>query len=602
MKKLVCLVLALAMALPLAACGGTNAPAATSAPTAAAEAAAPKDSINVCIASEPDTVDPALNSSVDGATMISHLFAGIARWGQDSQGRAVLEPDCAEGLSDGVLNEDGTVTYTYTLRDGLKWSDGRPLTAGDFVFAWNRAASEELGADYGFLFNCIKGYPDALAIEAPDAKTLVVTLNNPLAYWNELLAFPVFFPVREDVAANEAWATDPSTYISNGAYRMTGWAHNAVITLTKNEHYVDADSITMEKIHFYLSDDANNMLSNFRNGDWQMIDDVPTNEMAALKAAYPTAFRVDPRLSSYYICWNVNEDILPAGSGLTGAEAEAARSEIRNAIGLLLDRNYIVDSICQAGETPASSFVPVGLTDADGTDFQSNSGHHADFAGYYNVADEEAVMEENFAAAVQTLKKYYGYDESTGTFVNFPTITYLYNTSDRHKAIAEYVSSALGAVGITMNMENQEWNTFLNTRKNGDFTLAREGWTGDYNDPSTFLDCFLSSSGNNDAQLGKGPHAELKAYSIDLTDLGYDVKVEQGTWAETYDVLSQLARTCTDTETHYELLHRAEDLLMSTGTVLPLFYYTDPYLLDDSVQGFYANPLGLKFFKYCTVD
>ena len=429
----------------------------------------------------------------------------------------------------------------------------------------------------------------------------MVTLNNPLAYWNELLAFPVFFPVREDVAANESWATDPSTYVSNGAYRMTGWAHNSVITLTKNEHYFDADSITMERINFYLSDDANNMLSNFRNGDWQMIDDVPTNEMAALKTEYPTAFRVDPRLSSYYICWNVNEDILPAGLGLSGAEAEKARSEIRNAIGLLLDRNYIVDSICQAGETPASSFVPVGLTDGDGTDFQSNSGHHPDFAGYYNVADEEAVMEENFTSAIETLKKYYDYDESTGTFVNFPTITYLYNTSDRHKAIAEYVSSALAAVGITMNMENQEWNTFLNTRKNGEFTLAREGWTGDYNDPSTFLDCFLSSSGNNDAQLGKGPHAELRAYSIDLTDLGIDVKVEQGTWAETYDLLSRLARTCTDTETHYELLHRAEDLLMSTGTVLPLFYYTDPYLLDDNVQGFYANPLGFKFFKYCTI-
>ena len=202
MKKPICMALALAMVLSLAACGGkTNAPAATSAPTAAAEIAAPKDSINVCIASEPDTIDPALNSSVDGATMISHLFAGIARWGRDSEGKAVLEPDCAEELVEGVLNEDGTVTYTYTLRDGLKWSDGRELTAGDFVFAWNRAASEALGADYGFLFNCIKGYPDALAVEAPDARTLVVTLNNPLAYWNELLAFPVFFPVREDVAA-----------------------------------------------------------------------------------------------------------------------------------------------------------------------------------------------------------------------------------------------------------------------------------------------------------------------------------------------------------------------------------------------------------------
>ena len=229
MKKLVCLALTLAMVLSLAACGGKP-----SAPAASVPVDAPKDSINVCIASEPDTVDPALNSSVDGATMISHLFAGIARWGRDPEGKTVLEPDCAEELSEGVLNEDGTVTYTYTLRDGLKWSDGRELTAADFVYAWNRAASEELGADYGFLFACIKGYPNALAIEAPDAKTLVVTLNNPLAYWNELMAFPTFFPVREDVAAHEAWTTNPATYVSNGAYKMTGWIHNSVIAMTKN--------------------------------------------------------------------------------------------------------------------------------------------------------------------------------------------------------------------------------------------------------------------------------------------------------------------------------------------------------------------------------
>ena len=306
MKKLVCLALTLAMVLSLAACGGKP-----SAPAASVPADAPKDSINVCIASEPDTVDPALNSSVDGATMISHLFAGIARWGRDSEGKAVLEPDCATELSEGVLNEDGTVTYTYTLRDGLKWSDGRELTAADFVYAWNRAASAELGADYGFLFACIKGYPNDLAVEATDDKTLVVTLNNAIAYWNELLAFPSYFPVREDVVANEAWATDPSTYVSNGAYTMTGWDHNSKIVLTKNPNYYDADSVTMNEIQFYLSDDANNMLTNFKNGDWLLIDDVPTNEIAALKVDYPTEFVVAGQIGTYYVCWNINENLLP---------------------------------------------------------------------------------------------------------------------------------------------------------------------------------------------------------------------------------------------------------------------------------------------------
>ena len=268
------------------------------------------DSISVCIASEPDVLDPALNSAVDGATLDSHLFAGLAKWDQDETGKLVITADCATELPEGVVNEDGTVTYTYTLRDGLKWSDGQDLTAADFAFAWKRAASEELGADYGYMLECIKGYPNDLAVEATDDKTLVVTLNNAIAYWNELLAFPSYFPVREDVVADEGWCTDASTFVSNGAYKMTGWDHNSVITLTKNENYWDAENVTMKEIKFYLSDDANNMLTNFKNGDWLLIDDVPTNEIATLKTEYPTEFKVAGQIGTYYVCWNINEDLL----------------------------------------------------------------------------------------------------------------------------------------------------------------------------------------------------------------------------------------------------------------------------------------------------
>lgn len=269
------------------------------------------DSISVCIASEPDVIDPALNSAVDGATLDSHLFAGLAKWDQDESGKLVIVADCATELPEGVENEDGTVTYTYTLRDGLKWSDGQPVTAKDFEFAWKRAASEELGADYGYMLEVVKGYPNDLAVEATDDKTLVVTLNNAIAYWNELLAFPSYFPVREDVVADEGWCTDASTFISNGAYKMTGWDHNSVITLTKNDNYWDAENVTMKEIKFYLSDDANNMLTNFKNGDWLLIDDVPTNEIATLKTEYPTEFKVVGQIGTYYVCWNINENLLP---------------------------------------------------------------------------------------------------------------------------------------------------------------------------------------------------------------------------------------------------------------------------------------------------
>ena len=273
------------------------------------------DTISVCLASEPDTIDPALNSSVDGATMTAHLFSGLAKWEQDASGKLILAPDAATELVEGVMNDDGTVTYTYTLRDGLSWSDGKPVTAGDFEFAWKRAASAELGADYGYMYEVVQGYgtenKDDLAVKALDDKTLEVTLANTVAYWNELLAFPAYFPVREDVVADEGWATDPSTYVCNGPYTITGWDHNSVITLTKNEHYVDADQVTMNEIKFYLSDDANNMLTNFENGSWQLIDDVPTNEIANLKVEYPTEFVVAGQIGTYYVCWNINEEILP---------------------------------------------------------------------------------------------------------------------------------------------------------------------------------------------------------------------------------------------------------------------------------------------------
>ena len=627
MKKILALVLALAMVLSLAACSSTPAESAapTDAPAESAEAPAesaeaPADNaepsvINVCLASEPDTIDPALNSTVDGATLTAHLFSGLAKWAQDENGNLEIVADAATELPEGVTNEDGTVTYTYTLRDGMTWSDGQPVTAGDFAFAWKRAASPALAADYGYMFEVVDGYadvwatddagnyvnPDAeLNVVALDDKTLQVTLSNAVAYWNELLAFPAYFPVREDVVANEAWATDPSTYVCNGPYTMAAWDHNSVISLQKNPNYYNADAITMDTINFYLSDDANNMLSNFENRSWQLIDDVPTNEIASLKEEYPDEFVVAGQIGTYYVCWNINEEILPASSTLTGADAEKAKEEIRNAIGLLLDRNYIVEEIGQAGQVPASSFVAMGMTDADGSQFYQNAGHNDAFDGYYDVSKDS--FESNFNTAVETLKKYYTFDEATQQFTDFPTLTYLYNTGESHKAIGEYLQSALAAVGITMNLENQEWATFLNTRKNGDYSIARNGWLADYNDPICFLDMWTTASGNNDVQFGKGANADVAIYNLDLTPYGYDVNVTNGTWAQTYDVLISSIKSCSDSANRYAMMHIAEDMLMQTGCIVPLYFYTDIYMLDSNVHGFYSNPLGYKYFMYCTIE
>ena len=583
MKKIIALALALMMML---ACMGM----------ASAEAT----SIAVCLSSEPDTLDPALNSAVDGATMLAHLFSGLATWAQDENGNLVIVPECATELTAPVFNEDGTVTYTYTLKDGLTWSDGVALTANDFVFAWKRAASSALGADYGYMFEVVKGYPDNLAVEATDDKTIVVTLSNNVAYWNELLAFPTYFPVREDVVASEAWATDAATYVCNGPYTMSSWTHNSVIVLTKNPNYFNAAAVTMDTIECYLSDDSNNMLANFENGDWLLIDDVPTAEIPSLKVNYPTEFVIAGQIGTYYVCWNVNQNLLPATSTLTGVEAEIANAEIRYALSLILDRTYIVEEIGQAGQVPASSFVAMGMTDADGTEFYKNAGHSDAYVGYYNTESSDEVIDANFEIAYAIFEKYYEIDEN-GMITNAPTMEYLYNTSDGHKAIGEYLQYAFSMVGINMTLTNQEWNTFLNTRKNGDYYVARNGWLADYNDPICFLDMWTTGSGNNDVQFGKGAHAGLAMYSMDLTPYGYDIKVENGTWAETYDVLITEIKACTDNATRFALMHIAEDLLMATGCITPLYFYTDIYMIDDSVEGFFSNPLGYKYFMYTTI-
>ena len=265
------------------------------------------------------------------------------------------------------------------------------------------------------MFEVVDGYDDVWAenpaadaklnVEAVDAKTLKVTLASAISYWNELLAFPTYFPVREDVVANENWATDPSTYVCNGPYTITGWTHDSVITLTKNANYYGAANVTMNEIKFYLSDDSNNMLTNFKNGTWQLIDDVPTNEIANLKKDFPTEFVVAGQIGTYYVCWNINESLLPSTSTLTGVEAEKANQEIRKAIALLFDRNYICEDIAQGGQVPASSFVAMGMVNPDGTQFYKTAGNNSGFDGYYNVAKE--AFEGNVNKAVETLKKYY---------------------------------------------------------------------------------------------------------------------------------------------------------------------------------------------------
>lgn len=363
-----------------------------------------RNDISVCLGGEPQSLDPALCSMVEDMSIVSHLFSGLAKWTEDENGNVVVVADVAEELVDPTVNADGTVTYTYTLKDTI-WSNGDKVTAKDFAESWKRAASDELWADYGYMFEVIKGYYTGdLAVNAIDDKTLQVTLYSDIHYWNELLAFPTYFPVHKQNRSDEngLWATRSETYICNGPYTMDDWTHT--IVLKKNPNYHDADTVTMERINFYLSDDSSSILANFQYGHWQFVDDVPTNRINDLKVNNSDEFNIKGQIGTYFACWNINENLLPESS-LTGVELEKAQQEIRKAISLLIDRNFIVNDIAQGGQMPASSLVAMGVTDADGSEFYKNAGINNDFDGYYDVSPE--AQKSNWEKAMEILTKYY---------------------------------------------------------------------------------------------------------------------------------------------------------------------------------------------------
>ena len=522
--------------------------------------------ITVNLASEPQTMDPTLNTTSDGSNMANHLFEGLMKWedsgaevnGSDGTAHsAQLAPGQAESYEK-TENEDGTVTYTFKLRDGIKWSDGKDVTAGDFEYAWKRLVDPATAADYSYMLDCvvnaneiIAGEKDAseLAVKAVDDKTFEVTLVNDLPYFEELCAFPAMMPVRQDVIeeAGDNWTFDVSTYISNGAYKMKEWTHNSQIVVEKNENYYDYEKLGPETITFKLMDNQNAMLSGFNSGELDFIEDVPQAEIANLIASGD--MKIVDYIGTYYVCFQTQK-------------APFDDPKVRKAFSLAIDRTYIVNQVTQSGQVEAGGFVPAGVYDAEGAtgdDFRTVGGD------YYKPtdADYEANCEEARALLAEA-----GYENGEG----FPVVEYLYNTSDAHKAVAEALQYMWEEeLGVKVTLNNQEWAAFLQTRKDGDYSIARNGWIADYNDPISFLDMWMTGGGNNDAQYSN----------------------------EEYDSLIKEAKTTTDVKERMELLHKAEDKIIGEDNALaPLYFYTQKYMLADGIEGMYYCPLGYFFFGY----
>lgn len=458
-------------------------------------AKAPNNVLRAHLGSEPGKIDPALTTSNDGASLTINSFAGLFRYNENNE----LVPDLVDTYE---ISEDGTV-YTFKLLPDLKWSDGTPLNANDFVYSWNRAIDEKTAADYHYMFDVIARKDDGtLDIEASeDGQTLTVKLVVPTAYFLDLCAFSTYMPVPQfAVEAAADWETNPGAwateagFVSNGAFTLTEWKHDASMVYTKNPNYHRADEITLDRIEFMLSSDDTALFAAFNAGNLDFIDSVPNDEIASIKET--PEFHIAPQLGTYYMCFNVKSDLF---KGKTVEQAAA----MRKAMSMLIDREYIVENIGQTGQQPATSFVPEGIADGNGGLFKTNT---ADYTypvetGYYDIAVTEEKIEEA-RELLRTAGFEFGDDGllSADTPISFEYIT---NNTTGHIAIAEAIQQDLAAVGIDMSIKSSEWNVFLEERKAGNFVAARNGWISDFNDPINMLEMWISTSGNNDAQLGK---------------------------------------------------------------------------------------------------
>jgi len=553
MKKLLMVFLGFSLiTLGVSAGGGSQAKAAGTVPTRA-------NTISICVGSEPNTIDPALNSAVDGAIYLQHLFEGLYKY-QDSGKPAFpglnwsqTGPGMAMSAPKKTVNADGTVTLVYTLRSGLKWSDGSALTADDIVYTWQRLVDPNTAADYNYMLDMVQNANDimegnkdksTLGIRAVNATTLEIKLTYDCPYFDEIMCFPATFPVKKAAIdkAGDQWTFSPDTYVSNGPYRMKEWVHNSYILVEKNPYYYG--TVTgPDFIRFVLMDDENAMLTGFRAGDIDFIENFPADEIPSLLSS--GELKVADYLGTYYVDMN-------------NQQAPFNNPDVRRAFTLAIDRNYIVNQVTRRGEKPAGGFVPSGMSDATvGSDFRKTGGD------YYSLA--AADYAKNVAEAKQLMAKA-GYPDGKG----FPVVEYVYNTNDNHRAVAEALQNMWKTtLGVNVTLSNMDWAVFLDIRKKGQYIMARDGWIGDYNDPMGFLDMFLTGGGNNNSQYA---------------NKDYD------------DIIAKAKATAVPAD-RMKLMHQAEDMMVGRDmSMAPLYFYTQPYMISDRAKGSFYTALGYFFF------
>lgn len=538
LKKFCAVAMVLAVSTgTLVACGGGSSPASSDKGV--------EQKISYNIGSDPKTLDPALNQESQAGSIITNAFEGLMKMGADDKP--------VYGIAkEHTLSEDGLV-YTFKLREEAKWSDGSPVTAEDFAYSWKRALAKETGSTYAYQLYYIKGAEaynkgegkvEDLGIKVIDDHTLEVTLENPVPYFLELMAFQTYFPVKKDIVeGNDSWATNPETYISNGAFKMTEFKQKDSVTLVKNENYWNKDNVKLETLEFKMVANVDSAYSAFTSGQIDMVDTIPP---AQVQAAVDSGLgKIYPQLGIYYYSVNV--------SGNDLSHESLRNPKVIEALTLAIDREALVNNVTKSGQIPAVSFVPTSVKGLDGNPFSKEY-----FPPKGDIEKAKKLLEEA------------GYPGGEG----LPTFELMFNTEGSHVDIAQAIQGMWAEIGVKANLKNQEWKVFQDTRTSQKYQIARDGWVGDYTDAMTFLDLFVTGVGLNNPKYSNPE----------------------------FDKLIAAAKAEPDVAKREQYLKDAEAVLIKDMPIIPLYYYTQTKGMQPYVKGVKVSQLGKVQFEDAYVE
>ncbi len=488
---------------------------------------------------EHSSVDPQIVEDVSGSEIVRDLFEGLLN--QSADGELV-----AGVATEWSPNEDNT-EWTFTLRDDAQWSDGTPVTAGDFVYAWQRLVDPETASPYAWFGELMsienaaaiiagEMEPSELGVEATDDHTLVVHLSAPLPYFAAMTTHASTFPSPSWVIEEhgDEW-TRPENIVTNGAYVLTEHVPQERSVREKSDTYWDAENTVLETVTALVINDENQALTRFLAGELDRTE-VPAGQYPRLAEEYPDTAISFPRLCSYYYNFNLREN---------GPEA-LKDVNVRKALSYAIDRDVITEQVLQGGQTAAYNFTPVSTANFTVPEIEY---------GQLTQAERDEMAVEMLAEA--------GYGPEGEPL----ELSILYNTDESHRQLATVISQMWEQkLGVQTTLENMEWNTFLDARENGDFDVSRGGWCGDYNEASTFLDLMQSDSGYNDAKYAN----------------------------EEVDELLAEAKTMTDPSENYT---RVEQIIAEEMPVIPTYHYAGVYMLNPAIQEWPVNNVEQNWYS-----